>query len=357
MKRHKYFACAVCFILILGVCRVWAADRGPTYSPEMTMAREAMGKAFSEIGLQKGDENLLVLTNAGYGQIGSQTSEAFLDIARETTGCSVGTRSLLAVHKSINDPLWCSIFRKDTRKLIFLRWTGQDFAQQVVDASQEKILTPEGWKTAAAGLIGQNIFSVVSISLTWEASPPWPLLLSATFHDHFCPGVNAGYVVAEYCREKMALGPGEQYLFVTAPAICPADALQVMFNTTAGKNSGYAMSIAPVNLARYAKDKVQPMTIAMRVNRKADTCEGIVFGFDWSKVYRDTGVRAEEIAPPGGSSDPMFWIARVKASRGLARLSREQSLGYIVELKRFSGKASLADEIAGGDPYALVWNR
>ncbi|HUL29662.1 MAG TPA: hypothetical protein VLZ03_04330, partial [Thermodesulfobacteriota bacterium] len=212
MKKQRYFAPGLCFILILGVCSALAAERRPTYSPEMTMAREAMGKALSDIGLQKGDENLLVLTNAGYGQIGPQTTEAFLDIARETTGCSVGTRSLLAVHKSVNDPLWCSIFRKDTRKLIFLKWTGQGFAQQVVDASPEKILTPEVWKTAAAGPIGQNIFSVVSISLTWEARPPWPLLLAATFHDHFCPGVNAGYVFAEYCRDKMALGPGDQYL-------------------------------------------------------------------------------------------------------------------------------------------------
>ena len=357
MKRQKYFACVVCFILILGVCSALAADRRPTYSSEMNMAREAIVKALVEIGLPKGDENLLVLTNAGYGQIGPQTSEAFLDIARETTGCSIGTRSLLAVHKSINDPLWCSIFRKDTRKLIFLKWTGQVFAQQVVDASPERILTPEGWKTAGAGLIGQNIFSVVSISLTWAAGPPWPLLQAATFHDHFCPGVNAGYVVGEYCRDKMALGPGEQYLFVTAPAICPADALQVIFNTTAGKSSGYAMYIAPAFSAKYEKDKVQPMTIAMRVNRKADICEGTVFGFDWNKAYRDTGVRAEDIAPPGGSSDPMFWISRVKMSRELARLPRENLLGYIVELKRFSGKAQLADEIAGGDPYASVWNR
>jgi hypothetical protein len=99
------------------------------------------------------------------------------------------------------------------------------------------------------------------------------------------------------------------------------------------------------------------MTIAMRVNRKSDICEGTVFGFDWNKAYRDTGVRAEDIAPPGGSSDPMFWISRVKMSQELARLPREDLLGYVVELKRFSGKARLADEIASGDPYTLVWNR
>jgi formylmethanofuran dehydrogenase subunit E-like metal-binding protein len=357
MKKQTYFAYGLCFILALGVCSALAADRRPTYSSEMKMAREAVRKAFSEIGLQKGDDNLLVLTNAGYGQIGPQTSEPFLDIARETTGCSIGTRSLLAVHKSINDPLWCSIFRKDTSKLIFLRWTGQGFAQQVVDASPERILTPEGWKTAAAGLISQNLFSVVSISLTWAAGPPWPLLQAATFHDHFCPGVNAGYVIGEYCRDKMALGPGEQYVFVTAPAICPADALQVIFNTTAGKSSGYAMYLAPKLLAKYEKDKVQPVTIAMRVNRKADLCEGIVFGFDWNKAYADTHVKADEITPQGGPGNPMFWIARVKMSRELARLPRERLLGYIVELKRFTGNARLADEIASGDPYALLWNR
>jgi formylmethanofuran dehydrogenase subunit E-like metal-binding protein len=357
MRKPKYLAYGLFFVLILGICPVFAAEPRMTYSPEMNMAQEALKKVFSEIGLPKGDANLLVLTNAGYGQIGPQSTEAFLDIARETTGCSAGTRSLLAVHKSVNDSLWCSIFRKDTCKLIYLKWTGQGLAQQVVDASPEKVLTPEGWKTTAAGLIGQDMFSVVSISLTWAVSPPWTLLLAATFHDHFCPGVNAGYVAGEYCREKMALGPGEQYLFVTAPGLCPADALQVMFNTTAGKSSGYAKYIAPVVLAKYGKDKVQPMTTAMRVNRKADTCQGIVLGFDWDKVYGDTGVKAADISPPGGSSNPMFWISRVRASRELARLPRERLLGYIVELKRFSGKASLADEIAGGDPYAVVWNQ
>lgn len=357
MKNQKYLVYGLCFVLILGIYSVFAADRRPIYSSEMNMAQEALGKGLAEIGLPKGDANLLVLTNAGHGQIGPQNTEAFLDIAREATGCSIGTRSLLAVHTSINEPLWCSIFRKDTGKLVFLKWTGQGFAQQVVDALPEKILTPEGWKTTAAGLIGQNIFSVISISLTWAVGPPWPLLLAATFHDHFCPGVNSGYIVGEYCRDKMPLKPGEQYIFVTAPGKCAADALQVIFNTTAGKSSGYAMDIDSALSAKYEKNKIQPMTIAMRVNRKIDVREGTVIGFDWNKAYGDTGVKAQDIAPPGGSSDPMFWIERVKASRELARLPREQLLGYIVELKKFSGKARLADEIASGDPYAQVWNR
>jgi formylmethanofuran dehydrogenase subunit E-like metal-binding protein len=357
MRNLKYFGYGLCFVLILGVCLGFATEDRLTYASEMNMAREALERAFSEIGLPKGDDNLLVLTNAGYGQIGPQSTEAFLDFARETTGCSTGTRSLLTVHTSINESFWCSIFRKDTGKLVFLKWTDQGFAQQVVNSSPERILNPESWKTAASGLIGQNFFSVVSISLTWAVGPPWPLLLAATFHDHFCPGLNSGYIVGEYCRDKMPLKSGEQYIFVTAPGKCAADALQVIFNTTAGKSSGYAMNIAPAISARYERNKVQPMTIAMRVNRKVDICEGTVIGFNWNKAYADTHVKADEITPQGGPGNPMFWIARVKMSRELVRLPREFLLGYLVELKKFTGNARLADEIAGGDPYALVWNR
>ncbi len=93
-------------------------------------------------------------------------------------------------------------------------------------------------EAASSGLVGKNLFSVVSISLTWAVSPPWPLLLASTFHDHFCPGLNAGYILAEYIAANLPLGPGEQYVTVTAPGKCPADALQVLFNTTGGERGG-----------------------------------------------------------------------------------------------------------------------
>ena len=268
----------------------------------------------------------------------------------------MGSRSLLPVHGSVNDPLWFSIYRKDTGKLVVSYGPAKAFEQQGLDADPQKILTPEGWKTASSGLLGKRIFSIVSLSLTWSANPPWPLLLAAAFHDHFCPGVNAGYIAGEYCKDKLPLGPGDHYVFVTAPAICPADALQVMFNTTAGKSSGFAMNIDPKTLAQYSEGPIRPMTIAMRVNKKADTCQGMVLGFNWEKAYQATGIKAEEIAPSEGMNNPMFWISRVKMSRGLVQLSREQLLGYMVELKKFTGKAGLADKISAGDPYAVVYS-
>ena len=331
----------------------WAADK-PAW---LDSGRVALNRAMTEINLPKADSNLLVLTNAGYGTIGNQSTEAFLDTALLETGCSMGSRSLLPLHTGVQEPLWCSLFRKDTGKVVFLKWTGKGFEQQMIDASPAKILTQEGWREASSGLIGHRMFSVVSLCVTWAVDPPWTLLLAATFHDHFCPGVNSGYIAGQYLVEKLSLGPGDKYLFVASPGKCYADALQVMFNTTAGKRSCYAMAMNEKTLARYAKGGVQPSIIAMRVNRKANTCHGRVLGFDWNKAYEDTGVKAEEMAPKGGPGNPMFWVARTKMSRELARLSKDKLFGYIVELKSFSGKANLADKAAGGDPYNVVWNQ
>ena len=331
----------------------WASDRPPW----LDTGRTAINRAMSVIGLSKADSNLLVLTNAGYGTIDNKSTESFLDTASRETGCSTGSRSLLPVHTGIQEQLWCALFRKDTGKLIFFKWTGKDFEQQIIDASPNKILTPDGWKKTSSGLIGQKVFSVVSLCLTWAVDPPWTLLSAAMFHDHFCPGVNAGYIAGQYLMEKLPLGAGDRYVFVSAPGKCPADALQVMFNATAGKGSGYTMAIKGKSLHQYARDGVEPSIVAMRVNRKSDKCEGMILGFNWNKAYADTGVKAEEMAPKGGRQNPMFWVARAKMSRELAGLPKEKLIAYMVNLKSFSGKASLANKVAGGDPYGVVWNQ
>ena len=244
MRKMKWMVVFSLGFLFFMALSGWASDR-PSW---LDSGRTALNRAMSEIGVSKANGNLLVLTNAGYGTIDNKSTEALLDMASQETGCSTGTRSLLAVHTGIQEPLWCALFRKDTGKLIFFKWTGKDFEQQIIDASPNKILTPDGWKQTSSGLIGQKVFSVVSLCLTWAVDPPWTLFLAATFHDHFCPGVNAGYIAGQYLKGKLPLGVGDQYVFVTAPGKCPADALQVMFNATAGKGSGYTMAISGESL-------------------------------------------------------------------------------------------------------------
>ena len=351
MKASRWPVIAVVLVILVIGSSAMAGEQ----SAWLKDAESVCSQAFAETGLKPSDANLLILTNAGYGQIGSEPTETFLDVITKVSGCTTGTRSLLPVHSSVHDPLWFSIYRKDTGKLVFARWTGDKFEQQTIEASPEKIFTRERWAAAASGLIGPNLFSVVSLSLSWAESPPWPLLMSAMFHDHFCPGVNAGYLAGEFLKEQLPLGPGDKYVFVTAPGKCAADALQVMYNATAGKSGGFSMTIGSKQAAAYKAGDVPPFTVAMRVNAKKDVCDGLVLGFDWPHAYKDTGVTAEEHSPKGGQADPMFWIARAKMSMQMAQMPLEKKLGYIVVIKKFAGKAGLANEVSGGDPYAVAW--
>jgi|GEM_PF-673628 len=320
----------------------------------MEKMETALKSALAEIGLPAGDGRLFMLTNAGYGQVDNQSTEAFLDIAGATTGCTIGKRSLLPVHSPFYEPLWASLYRRDTGALLFIGWAEGGVKKQRINAAPEALLIPSAWKEAASGVIGKHLFSIVSLSHGWSAGAPWTLLTAGSFHNHLCPGVNIGYISGMYVMKELPLGDGDRYVFVSAPAKCWADALQVMFDTTTGKGGGYADAISDKKLGRYAQNGIDPTLIAMRVNRKNDVCDGIALGFDWDKAFAATRVSKEEFNAPGG---PLPAISRVKMASALAGAPIEKNLPYIVPLKRFSGKAALANAAAEGDPYAAIWGK
>lgn len=335
------------------------------YTKEMVQAMNALFKARTELGLEKGDKNLLAVTNAGYGTVNGKTTEAFLDIVTSVTACTMGTRSILLVHTPINYPLWCGLYRKDNNKLIFIKWDKGAFKKQNLDISPAKILLPPVWKKAASGLIGgKTLFSVVTICNSWSAGASWPLLKSAEFHNHICPGLNAGYIIGEYLKTKHPLRKGEKYVFIAAPPICAIDTLQMMYDATVGKHGTFAKAVGKEKVMKYSGDlwfKGAPISpiivIAMRVDKSSNSCEGVVLGLDWKRLFKDAGLNYQDFDPPGGKSNPIFFISRTKLSIRMASMEMEDKLKYVKEIKTFFGQATLANKIAkeGADPYALIW--
>jgi formylmethanofuran dehydrogenase subunit E-like metal-binding protein len=297
----------------------------------------------------------MVLTNAGYGQADAASTEAYLDVVARTTGRTPGTRTLLLVNTPCTEPLWFTVFRKDNQAAVFIKLTPEGFKSQSLDLSPASLFQPEGWAAARKGLVGTRLFSVASISLSWAEDAPWPMLKGAELHDHFCPGLNAGFMVKAYLDKNLPLGPGDAYVFVGAPPICAMDALQSAYGATMGKHGAYSVLSAKA-ADKHAKDGVAPTLIAMRVNKGKDTCEGVFIGFDWAKSESFTGVTAADRTPPGGKKNPLFYISRVKMSWKLARMDMDDKLACIKDLGRFNGPASLAGKVAGAgaDPYAVA---
>lgn len=337
----------------LCLCSAFAwADSIDPKDQIMIQADKAVGAAMSQLKAKPG-AGLLVLTNAGHGQIDGRSTESFLDVAAKNCGVSLGTKSLLMVHSSINTPLWAAVFNKADYRMVFMKWTTKGFDSKIVDAAPDKILSPEGWKKAAS-VMGPCTFGVVSIAQCWAKGASWPLLHAACFHNHFCPGLNAGYITVEYLNKNMPLGSGDKYVFVGAPPKCWMDGLQVLLDATAGKSGVYNMLVSKKATSKFFDGKVGPLVIALKVNAKADKCQGMVLGIDWAGAMKASKVAT--LAPKGGRSNPMFWIARVKMSVDLAVQPMDEKFNYIVKVKDFSGPAALAKKLAsaGADPYALI---
>jgi hypothetical protein len=165
-------------------------------------------------------------------------------------------------------------------------------------------------------------------------------------------------MVKAYLDRSLPLGPGDTYVFVGAPPICAMDALQSAYGATMGKHGSYSVLSAKA-AGKHARDGVAPTLIAMRVNKKKDTCQGVCIGFDWAKSESFTGVTGADRTPPGGKSNPLFYISRVKMSWKLAQMDMKDKVACIRDLGRFQGPASLAGEVAGADadPYAIALSR
>jgi hypothetical protein len=203
--------------------------------------------------------------------------------------------------------------------------------------------------------VGENLFQVVSFSLVWSADAAWGLLRSAQLHNHLCPGVNAGYVLARYVQQHFPLEPSENYTFLAAPPACPVDGVPAVLDATAGKRCMYAVQVSEQSLSERFGD-LRPTLIVMRSNPEADTCRGTVLGFDYEENCKKLGMEYSDFSPLGGKSNPLFFISRAKAAWKMAAAPMEQKLDCVRVLRRFSGNDDLVGEIvsAGTDPYAVI---
>ncbi len=355
MKLYVKHALLLAAMFLIMTSTGFSADFGVEETPSLAKAAVALKSAMEKLGVAPDQAGFMVLTNAGYGRADGRTTEAYLDLVTKTTGRTPGTRTLLKVNTPCYEPLWFAFFKPDTKDVVFVKSGPEGYGQQAFNIAPKQIFQPEAWAAAAKGLVGKRLFSVVSISLSWDEGSNWTMLKAAELHDHFCPGLNGGFVIKAFLDKELPLGAGDRYVFVGAPPICAMDALQSAYGCTVGKKGAFSMMV-PNAAKKVAKDGVAPLIIAMRVNAKKDLCDGVVLGIDWNQLGASTGVSAADLSPEGGKSNPLFYIARAKMSWKLAQMPMKDKMVCIADQRRFSGPASLAGKVinAGADPYAVL---
>jgi formylmethanofuran dehydrogenase subunit E-like metal-binding protein len=310
-------------------------------------------KTIKDLGSRNG-KNILVITNAGYGDLNGKSSEKMIDMISDGTGCTPGRDSLITVHTPYYEPFWAAVIETESLKCTFIKNQSGNFKYTNLDLSPRNILTPEGWNRAMKTNVGTRLFSIVSIAYAADAGADWNMLRAAELHDHFCPGLNAGFIVQAYMEKNFPLAAGDKYIFVGAPPMCAMDALQSLNGATPGKKGVFSMRIADMVNGAIAKDGIKPVIIAMRVNK--NKTDGAILGFDFDRISKTTGVTSAALSPEGGHSNPLFYISRIKTSWKMAGMPMKEKMTCIEEVKKFSGPAALAYKIenAKANPYAPI---
>nr|NJM04393.1 hypothetical protein [Desulfobacula sp.] len=273
MKRSVMtgWACAVLFIMIC--CSTAFALDFP----------ETVSGAMKTLAVSKGDPGLLMMTNAPYVRMDGQIALPCLDQAQELTGCRIGKGNLLFFQRPQAHPLRLMLFKKEGGDAVIISRTDGAWLSETLNLSEAAISAPSFWDTVPreAGA-GADISTLAVIANVWAKGGPYDFLKSAEFHNHICPGLTSGYMMAHYILKHYPLKEGERYTVVASPVWCKEDALQVILDCTAGKKG---IVVSP--LSKEQTDKISvanPAGFLLIWNDRDKTGKGVALSFDFGRL-------------------------------------------------------------------------
>ena len=291
----------------------------------MELGSKAAKIAMQDLKFENGDENVLVLTNAGHAIVDGQTSQAAIKGLTQQSGNSVGDGNLFQVLRSHWKPVWFYFFDKASGEAVFIQADSQSLNNSLeefkalpddqvfsqvsranVDLDYMLNNTDEGNATFSQKAFGGNEFSLVGISNVWAEGASFDFIQAACFHDHLCPGVTSGYMLAKYTEQKLPITnvSSESYKVIACPNWCKDDALQMIWDATPGKSGMFVMALTDTekNALKAKYNQSDVAGIFIRWNDTAKEGDALVLGFNWTLVYEMTGTGPKDWKGPAWGS-------------------------------------------------------
>ncbi len=244
-------------------------------------------------------QNVIVVTNAGYAEVNGSSTQGALDGVASVTGASRGRNTLVELQTSPSTTLWFAVFDKRSGYCAYTQ-VDPDAAGKI-SASDPKIVPglfgiesieridaeyifqhPSDYEAKFdAKPFGGNEFRIVTIINGIAAGAPAYVVRAFEFHDHYCPGVTSGILLAEYLKKQFPSGESGYFLHSVEPW-CKEDALMVLLNVTPGKGS-YAVSYpSDEDFAARVPEAKDAATIIYRQNDNTGNWEGLIMGFKFA---------------------------------------------------------------------------
>lgn len=286
MKR--LFLIHLCLILTL----LFAGD-GFTLHAEIG---KALGSAMAELNLEPKDRKVAVLTNLGYVEVKGSSTREIGKVIEESTGCNIWDGNLLFFQSSREKPLRICVLRKDTADLICITSSGGQLKRVRTNIALDRIVDKKGI-SEIQNLLGPDTFSIVSILSAWSLGAPRSLLTAGELHNHICPGLTHGYMIANFIMERFPITEKQSYTFISCPPWCKDDAIQRILDLTPGKRNFYVISLSEEQKKNLVDEQVAGILVIRERDKK--DMRGFVIKFDSEKLQKVIGATIDEKNPMG----------------------------------------------------------
>lgn len=362
--RRKVFLPVL--LVVLFVFPVMALAGTEPVSPFYQVGVSAGELALKELGVEKGDSDLLAMTDAGYAMPGGKTTEGAVDGIMAATGCTIGKGNLLMIQRNKYKPLWFAFYNKKTGDLLYLQIDKSVAGKTAADVKvmgdkdlfaynvKENISFDNLSKHAKAweGKMSNKIFcgneySLMGIATLWaHPNCTYDFLQTVSFHNHMCPGVTSGFLIVKYLDKHLPLGPGQSYKIIACPNWCKDDAFQILLDTTPGKRGLTVMNLTDEQKKQLPTEAQNVAGIYIRWDDQAKKGDALVLTYSFDQASKLAGVTAA--GEPG-------WLKKLRTNVGLLD-SLDRYEEAITVLKRFTvSESDLAElQSAGVNPLVMA---
>jgi formylmethanofuran dehydrogenase subunit E-like metal-binding protein len=305
-------------------------------SPAATL-EDSVSAAMQTLSATKGDPGLLMLTDAPYVRVNGKSALSYLDRAQALTGCTVGKGNLLFFQRPQTHPLRLLLMKKsENNDAVIISRKDDQWTSETLRLSPANLASPAFWESVKDSPLGRDVSALATIANVWAQDGPYDFLKSAELHNHICPGLTSGYLLAHYILDHYPLKQGEHYTIVACPVWCKEDAFQVVMDCTPGKKG-----LIVKRLSKQQQDNISvpnPAGMVLIWDAKKKTGRGAALSFD------SDGLRA--LAPKDAT----------KPARVLAALSfLDKPDRFVTTGAEFELNEDLFNRIiqAGNNPYAV----
>ena len=272
-SREKFLSVAISLLLYtVFICTgAYAATMEQTVKQAMT-----------NLKVRKNDTHLLLLTDAPYVRVDGTSALTYLDKAQELTGCTVGKGNLLFFQRPQTHPLRLMLFSKADGNAVIISHVGKDLVSETLNLGPTAMAESSLQEKAKTFQSGNDISGMAAIANVWAKDAPYDFLKSAELHNHICPGLTSGYLIAHYILNRYPLADGERYTIVACPVWCKEDAFQVIMDCTPGKKG---LIVKPLSdQQRETVSVANPAGMVLIWNAKQKTGKGVALSFDFDRL-------------------------------------------------------------------------